>query len=36
MVSKFLDVFLEELLIMPPYRDVEFVIDLLLGTSPIS
>jgi hypothetical protein len=32
----FLDVFLEELLGMLPDREVEFVIDLLPGTTPIS
>jgi hypothetical protein len=35
-VRDFLDVFLEELLGMPPDREVEFVIDLLPGTAPIS
>jgi hypothetical protein len=35
-VSGYPDVFLEELLGMPPDRDVEFVIDLLPGTAPIS
>jgi hypothetical protein len=35
-VRDFPDVFLEELLGMPPEREVEFVIDLLLGTAPIS
>ena len=30
------DVFLEELLDMPPDRDIEFLIELLLGTGPIS
>jgi hypothetical protein len=35
-VKDFLDVFLEELLGMPPDREVEFVIDLLPGTAPIS
>jgi hypothetical protein len=35
-VSDFLDVFPEELPGMPPDREVEFVIDLLLGTAPIS
>jgi hypothetical protein len=33
-VRDFLDVFLEELPGMPPYREVEFVIDPLLGTAP--
>jgi hypothetical protein len=32
-VKDFLDVFLEELPGMPPDREVEFVIDLLLGTT---
>jgi hypothetical protein len=35
-VRDFPDVFPEELPRMPPYREVEFVIDLLLGTAPIS
>jgi hypothetical protein len=35
-VSDFSDVFLEELPGMPPDREVEFVIDLLPGTAPIS
>jgi hypothetical protein len=35
-VRDFLDVFPEELLGMPPDREVEFVIDLLPGTTPIS
>jgi hypothetical protein len=35
-VKDFLDVFPEELLGMPPDREVEFVIDLLPGTTPIS
>jgi hypothetical protein len=35
-VREFLDVFLEELLRMPPDREVEFVIDLLPRTAPIS
>jgi hypothetical protein len=35
-VRDFLDVFLEELPRMPPEREVEFVIDLLCGTGPIS
>jgi hypothetical protein len=34
-VREFPDVFPEELLRMPPDREVEFVIDLLLGTAPI-
>jgi hypothetical protein len=35
-VKDFPDVFPEELLGMPPDMEVEFVIDLLLGTAPIS
>jgi hypothetical protein len=35
-VKDFSDVFPEELPGMPPDRDVEFVIDLLPGTAPIS
>jgi hypothetical protein len=35
-VRDFPDVFLEELPRMPPDREVEFVIDLLPGTTPIS
>jgi hypothetical protein len=35
-VRDFLDVFPEELPGMPPDREVEFVIDLLPGTAPIS
>jgi hypothetical protein len=35
-VKDFPDVFLEELPGMPPDREVEFVIDLLPGTAPIS
>jgi hypothetical protein len=35
-VRDFPDVFPEELPEMPPEREVEFVIDLLLGTDPIS
>jgi hypothetical protein len=35
-VRDFLDVFPEELPGMPPDRDIEFVIDLLPGTAPIS
>jgi hypothetical protein len=34
-VSEFSDVFSEELLCMPPDRDIEFVIELMLGTAPI-
>jgi hypothetical protein len=35
-LSKFPDVFLEELLGMPPKRKVEFAIELIPGTAPIS
>jgi hypothetical protein len=35
-VREFPDVFLEELPGMPPDRDMEFVIDILIGTAPIS
>ena len=35
-VCKFLDVFPDELLGLPPDRDVEFKIELLPGTAPIS
>jgi hypothetical protein len=34
-VSKYLDVFLEELLGMPPDREIEFVNELVPGTAPI-
>jgi hypothetical protein len=34
-VNEFPDVFPEELPGMPPYRDIEFVIELKLGTAPI-
>jgi hypothetical protein len=34
-VSKFLDVFSEELPGMPPYCEIEFVIELVPGTAPI-
>ena len=36
MVCEFLDVFLEELPGLPPDRDVEFKIELVPGTAPIS
>ena len=36
MVCEFLDVFSEELLGLPPDRKVEFSIDLIPGTAPIS
>jgi hypothetical protein len=35
-IQEFLDVFPEELPGMPPNRDIEFIIELLPGTSPIS
>jgi hypothetical protein len=35
-VRDFPDIFLEELLGMPPYREIELVIDLLPGTALIS
>ena len=35
-VNEYLDVFPEELPGMPPDRDIEFVIDLVPGTSPIA
>jgi hypothetical protein len=35
MVNEFLDVFPEELLGMPPDRDIEFVIELKPSTAPI-
>jgi hypothetical protein len=35
-VEEYLDVFPEELSGMPPDRDIEFLIELLLGTPPIS
>ena len=35
-VSEYSDVFPEELPGMPPDRDIEFVIDLVPGTAPIS
>ena len=35
-VCKYEDVFLDELLGLPPHRDVDFVIELHSGTSPIS
>ena len=36
MVCEYEDVFPDELPGLPPYRDVDFVIELYLGTSPIS
>ena len=35
-VCEYEDVFPDELLGLPPYRDVDFTIELNLGTSPIS
>ena len=35
-VCEYEDVFLDELPRLPPHRDVDFVIELHLGTSPIS
>ena len=35
-VSEFVDVFSDELPGLPPHREVEFGIDLVLGTTPIS
>ena len=35
-VNEYPDIFSEELLGMPPDRDIEFVIDLVPGTSPIA
>ena len=35
-VCKFPNIFLDELLGLPPDRDVEFKIELVLGTAPIS
>jgi len=35
-MKEFLDVFPEDLLGMPPEREIEFIIDLLPGTTPIS
>ncbi|XP_059630001.1 uncharacterized protein LOC132272960 [Cornus florida] len=35
-VRDFLDVFPEDLIELPPYREVEFTIDLVSGTAPIS
>jgi hypothetical protein len=35
-VQEYLDVFLEELLGVPPYCDIEFLIELLPGMPPIS
>jgi hypothetical protein len=34
-ISEYSDVFLEELLGVPPNREIEFVIELVLGTAPI-
>jgi hypothetical protein len=35
-VKEYIDVFPKELLGMPPHREIEFVIDLALGTAPIA
>ena len=35
-VNEYLDIFPEELLGMPPKRDIEFIIELLPGTAPIA
>jgi hypothetical protein len=35
-VCEYPDVFPEELLGMPPDRDIEFIIELILGTTPIA
>jgi hypothetical protein len=35
-VNEFSDVFLDDLLSMPPDRDIEFIIDLLPRTAPIA
>jgi len=35
-VDKFSDVFPDDLLGMPPYRDIQFIIELLPGTAPIA
>ena len=35
-VREFLNVFPNDIAGLPPYRDVEFTIDLILGTEPIS
>jgi hypothetical protein len=36
MVQEFLDVFLDDLPGMPPERDIEFKIELQLGTAPVA
>ena len=36
MVHEFLDVFPEELPGLPPYKEIEFCIDVVPGTDPIS
>ena len=36
MVCEYKDIFLDELPELPPYRDVDFTIELHLGTFPIS
>ncbi|MCI64456.1 cellular nucleic acid-binding protein, partial [Trifolium medium] len=35
-VREFMDVFLDDILDLPPEREVEFSIDIVPGTSPIS
>jgi hypothetical protein len=35
-VREFIDVFLDDLPGLPPYREIEFCIDLVPGTEPIS
>ena len=35
-VFKFLDVFSKDLIELPPHREIEFSIDLILGIAPIS
>jgi hypothetical protein len=34
-VNEFFDVFLEEFSVVPPDRDIKFVIELVSGTAPI-
>ena len=36
LVAEFLDVFLEELLRLPPHQEIEFVMDLMPRTTPVS
>ena len=35
-VCEYEDVFLDELLGLPPHKDIDFIIELHLGTSPVS